>query len=45
LSQIRDLHGDVPNLRHAVNSVIQFYCRQNDDEHLGAILSLAQHHG
>lgn len=39
------LHADVPNLRHAVNAVSGFYYRENDAEHLGALLSLAQHHG
>jgi hypothetical protein len=39
------LYEDVPNLRHAVNAVSSFYYRENDGEDLGALLSLAQHHG
>lgn len=39
------LNNDIPNLRHAVNAVSTFYYRENDGEHLGALLSLAQHHG
>jgi hypothetical protein len=38
------LDGDVPKLRHAVNAVSSFYYR-DEAEHLGALLSLAQHHG
>jgi FRG domain len=36
---------DVPRLRHSVNAVSNFYYQNNNGEHLGALLSLAQHHG
>ena len=39
------LHADVPTLWHAVNAVSSFYYRPDDPEHLGALLSLGQHHG
>jgi hypothetical protein len=39
------LQEDIPNLRHEVNAVSSFYYRDDDREHLGALLSLAQHHG
>lgn len=39
------LHDDVPELAHAVNAASSFYYRPEDGEHLGALLSLAQHHG
>lgn len=39
------LQADVPTLRHEVNAVSSFYYRHDDAEHLGALLSLAQHHG
>jgi hypothetical protein len=35
----------VPKLRHAVNAVSSFFYPRNDAEHLGGLLSLAQHHG
>jgi hypothetical protein len=39
------LQNDVPKLRHAVNALSNFYYREKDAEHLGALLSVAQHHG
>ncbi len=42
---IRYLYEDVPRLRHSVNAVSAFYYENNNAEHLGALLSLAQHHG
>lgn len=39
------LNEDVPRLRHEVNAVSNFYYCDNNGEHLGALLSLAQHHG
>jgi len=42
---IRYLYEDVPRLRHSVNAVSRFYYENNNAEHLGALLSLAQHHG
>jgi hypothetical protein len=39
------LYEDIPILRHAVNAVSNYYYRENDSEDLGALLSLAQHHG
>ena len=42
---IRYIYEDVPRLRHAVNAVSNFYYQNNNGEHLGALLSLAQHHG
>jgi hypothetical protein len=39
------INNDVPELAHAVNAVSSFYYRTGDGDHLGALLSLAQHHG
>jgi len=39
------LHFDIPELCHAVNAASSFYYKASDGEHLGALLSLAQHHG
>jgi hypothetical protein len=39
------LNNDIPELAHAVNALSSFYYRPEDGEHLGALLSLAQHHG
>jgi hypothetical protein len=39
------LEFDIPNLRHAVNAISAYYYKGNDFEDLGALLSLAQHHG
>lgn len=39
------LHLDIPELCHAVNAASPFYYKTSDGEHLGALLSLAQHHG
>jgi hypothetical protein len=39
------LRDDIPRLRHAVNALGGFYFRDNDEEQLGALLSVAQHHG
>lgn len=39
------LSNDVSQLRHAVNAISSFYYRENDGQALGALLSLAQHHG
>jgi len=39
------MQNDVPELAHAVNAVSSFYYRTEDGDHLGALLSLAQHHG
>jgi hypothetical protein len=42
---LKYLYEDVPRLRHAVNALGRFYYDPNNAEHLGALLSLAQHHG
>src|SRR4029077_9594576 len=42
---IRYLNDDIPRLRHAVNGLGRFYYENNNAEHLGALLSLGQHHG
>ena len=39
------LNNDIPELAHAINAVSSFYYRPEDGEQLGALLSLAQHHG
>lgn len=38
-------HEDYPRLRHMINAVSSFFYRHDDPESMGALLSLAQHHG
>jgi hypothetical protein len=39
------LDYDIPELCHAINAASSFYYKTTDGELLGALLSLAQHHG